>query len=204
MSGRSPGIVHELAGQMVKAAREQDWVVILTTQGGALFCLRCGQSYTPNLPAPVDIVAAVGKAFERTHRKCRPDPRGNACHFCRERGHEPHECTMTRPRTPEEWLRGPDTGTSSKTICGVMIGNRYVHGNVFHEPPLDPDDFGRCYRLLRAFPEWRARLPEVAAAYPEWAGLVDAWDELTALYEEERASGTAPKLYARMQELRGR
>lgn len=203
MSEKEPILVHELAVQMAKVARKQDWVVILTTQGGALFCLRCAQSYTPNLPAPVEVVTAVSKAFERTHRRCRPDPAGDACHFCRERGHDPHECPKTLPTTPEEWLRGPDTGTSSKTICGVMIGNRYVHGNVHHGPPRDPDDFGRCYRLLRAFADWRPRLPEVAAAYPEWAGLVAAWDEFTALYEEERPSGKAPRLWERMRELRG-
>ena len=41
------------------------------------------------------------------------------------------------------------------------------------------------------------------AAYPEWAPLVAVWDELTALYEEELPSGRCPKLYDRMQQLRG-
>jgi hypothetical protein len=52
-------------------------------------------------------------------------------------------------------------------------------------------------------PEWRARLSEVAACYPKWKPLVDHWDEVSALYEEEVASGWAPKTYNRMLELRG-
>lgn len=67
--------------------------------------------------------------------------------------------------------------------------------------PYDPEDFGRCHRLLFAFPEWRARLPEVAARYPEWVPFVAAWDELAALYVEGEG-GQAPKLYRRMREIR--
>lgn len=39
--------------------------------------------------------------------------------------------------------------------------------------------------------------------YDEAKPLVDAWDELEALYAEEinRKDGTAPKLYTRMKEL---
>lgn len=105
--------------------------------------------------------------------------------------------------TPEQWIVSYDTGVSSKTIWAVMMGA--ISGQ---EPwstfnvPHDPADFGRCYRLLKAIPEWRPRLHEVAERFPKWAPLIAAWDELTALYEEEVASGTAPKLYARMRQLR--
>ena len=77
-----------------------------------------------------------------------------------------------------EWLLGGDTGTSSETICAVMTGSKIDDADV----PYDAGDFGRCYRLLTAFPAWRARLPEVAARYPEWAPLVREWDSLTAEY----------------------
>lgn len=98
------------------------------------------------------------------------------------------------------WMQNGDTGTSSKTIWSVMTGETVER----HGIPYDPADFGRCYRLLKVMPSWRARMPEVATAHPAWAGLVAAWDELTTLYEEESPSGTAPKLYARMQALRQR
>jgi hypothetical protein len=87
--------------------------------------------------------------------------------------------------TPTEWLLSDDTCMSSKTICAVMTGTKYADPDV----PYDAGDFGRCYRLLELFPEWRARLPEVAAKHPKWGPLVSAWDELTALYRRTRGQG---------------
>jgi hypothetical protein len=104
--------------------------------------------------------------------------------------------------TPIEWLLSGDTGVSSKTILAVMTGSE-LGGAFGPDVPHDPSDFGRCYRLLQNFPEWRARLPEVATAYPIWGPMVDAWDELATIYEEEKQnkSGKAPKLYERMRKL---
>lgn len=83
--------------------------------------------------------------------------------------------------TPIDWLMSGDTGTSSKTICSVMTGSDTPKFGP--DVPHDADDFGRCYRLLQLFPDWRRRLPEVAAVHPKWGPMVAAWDELTALYE---------------------
>jgi hypothetical protein len=95
------------------------------------------------------------------------------------------------------WLSNGDTGTSSLTIWHVMMGRHFQRPSV----PLDPADFGRCYRLLQVMPSWRARLGEVAAKYPSWTALVAAWDEVEALYLMELPLGYAPKCYRRMQEL---
>ena len=102
----------------------------------------------------------------------------------------------------EAWLTNGDTGISSETIWYMLTGRGRPPAQRF-DVPHDPADFGRCYRLLRVMPAWRARLPEVAAAFPAWSPLVEAWDELTALYEQELPTRTAPKLYRRMQELIG-
>ena len=100
--------------------------------------------------------------------------------------------------SPIDWLLNGNTGVSSKTICAVMNGCTYNYADV----PHDPSDFERCYQLLALFPEWRARLHEVADQFPIWGPMIAAWDELTALYEEERKLGpSAPKLYARMRQL---
>lgn len=99
------------------------------------------------------------------------------------------------------WITSGDTGISSETIWSVMMG-RPARRHSYDNTPADPSDFRRCYRLLKVMPAWRARLPEVATEFPKWGPLVDAWDELTALYEEEAPLKLAPKLYARMQELR--
>jgi hypothetical protein len=74
-----------------------------------------------------------------------------------------------------------------------------------HDIPYDPSDFGRCYRLLQVMPSWRLRMQEVADAHVNWQPFVDAWEELTTLYELELKSpdGMAPRTYARMRQLRG-
>jgi hypothetical protein len=95
--------------------------------------------------------------------------------------------------TPNEWILGRDTGTSSKTIWAVMTGS------TCRDPgrPYDADDFGRCYRLLTLFPGWRVRLSEVTAQFPMWTPLVEAWDDLTALYE----GGKFRELYDRIRSM---
>jgi hypothetical protein len=97
------------------------------------------------------------------------------------------------------WLEGVDTGISSETIWRTLTGETPSDTDV----PCDPSDFGRCYRLLKIMPEWRPRLREVARKYRDWRPFVRHWDELTALYEAEDPTGTYPKLYERMQKLRG-
>ncbi len=81
-----------------------------------------------------------------------------------------------------DWLRSGDTGTSSKTIYSVLSGISCLD-QYGPSVPHDGDDFGRCYRLLKRFPDWRNRMGEVAAKYPEWAPLVREWDKITVMYE---------------------
>jgi hypothetical protein len=100
------------------------------------------------------------------------------------------------------WIAGRDTGVSSKTIWAVMVGTAPDMADV----PHDPDDFGRCFRLLELVPEWRPRLPEVAARYPKWGPMVEVWDELEALYRPIVADGgwnrdASRRMYDRMREL---
>lgn len=104
------------------------------------------------------------------------------------------------------WILGSDTGVSSKTIFSAL-SERYgakARSRSLPDIPSDPSDFGRCFRLLEAIPAWRSRLGEVAAKYPKWQAMADAWDELEALWLEESPNMTCPKMYKRMQELRGR
>lgn len=101
---------------------------------------------------------------------------------------------------PNDWIMSGDVGISSKTIWAVMQGCKSPQ---WASPPLDPSDFGRCYRMLVLFPKWRKRLSEVAARHKDWGPMIREWDHLTDLFIEESHSttGMAPKLYARMQEL---
>lgn len=81
--------------------------------------------------------------------------------------------------TPIEWLLSDDTGISSETICAVMTGSTIPRADV----PYDSGDFGRCYRLLKLFPEWVERMPEVGQKFPEWGPMVAEWQKLTSMYE---------------------
>lgn len=108
------------------------------------------------------------------------------------------------PDEPElQWVYGCDTGTSSLTIFLTLKSTKRFlpwehmppHQDFLPGVPHDPDDFGRCYRLLELFPEWRERLAEVAAKYPMWQPFVVAWPGMEALWREESPSGECPKLY---------
>lgn len=84
------------------------------------------------------------------------------------------------------WWWGTDVGNSSATIFSVLCKNRPYNTEAAEQGkgsiPHDSDDFGRCKRLLDAFPEWRKELPKVAEAYPNtlWPQLIDQWNEIEA------------------------
>ena len=156
------------------------WVVAGGAPGEAGHCQHCGQGLGITLPQSINVMVAAIKAFTKDHAHCTT-----------KRWSEPV------PRTPEEWARGRDTGTSSMTIYSAMTGRPIERAEI----PHDPDDFGRCYRLLQLFPAWKFRLGDVAGKYPEWEPLVRNWDCLETIYEEESKSGSCPKLYAKMMEL---
>lgn len=100
-----------------------------------------------------------------------------------------------------EWLIGSDTGVSSTTIMCTHLKIKHRWGI---DAPYDPSDFGRCYRLLEQFPELRKSFPKVARKVKSFRGILKHWDELCELYRTELAEGTgkAPRLYARIKELR--
>jgi len=99
---------------------------------------------------------------------------------------------------PINWITGNDTGISSKAIWSVMMGAASFSNT---DVPHDPADFGRCYRLLKLFPEWRNRLDEVATAFPKWGPMVREWDHMEYLYEKDKATGRCSDLYDFMQSL---
>lgn len=95
---------------------------------------------------------------------------------------------MNVPNAALEWVSSSDTGISSLTIFRVLSGG--IAGNRNEHVPRDFADFGRCYRLLNAVPEWRPRIPEMAAVSTQWAQLAARWAELEAHYLADlRATG---------------
>ncbi len=41
-------------------------------RGNDFVCLHCGQRYRPTLPAPINVMVAMSRAFGRAHRDCQP------------------------------------------------------------------------------------------------------------------------------------
>jgi hypothetical protein len=107
---------------------------------------------------------------------------------------------------PNDWLRNGDTGTSSLTIYSVLADSDahripYRQRERLGDTPVDPEDFGRCHRLLALKPGWADRLREVSAKYPAWAGLVYEWPRLTEIYLRDLPTGKSEELYAEMKRL---
>jgi hypothetical protein len=97
------------------------------------------------------------------------------------------------------WFSSNDTGISSKAIAAHMSGGDADDGWGWGYPS-DPDDLGRCLRLLELFPEWKPRIAEMASRGPGWAGLTARWDEIAASMIDEVGIGwekarSAPKTY---------
>lgn len=79
-----------------------------------------------------------------------------------------------------EWADGSDAGTSSRTIARICGEINLTGHNL---APLDQWDFGRCVRLVRAFPALRDGFDKLRGVSSEWAWYVDKWDRLEDLYD---------------------
>lgn len=103
------------------------------------------------------------------------------------------------------WLASGKRGTSSNTIFAHLSGIDALGG--WHEShPHDPGDLGRCRLLLDQVPEFKARLGEMRKVSPVWNRLVDSWQRLCDLMDQEapdwrEGRGSCPKTYELMKEL---
>lgn len=158
----------------------------------------------------IDLIGAITKHIERKHGQVRCTIRQmNAIIQAATGIVEAFETPETRA-TPgmglAAWLRSDDTGRSSELMAATLspIAQGRPRPCIFADPddhPHDPDDLGRCIRLLEAVPELRPHVPHMAEVSPVWAALVGRWDELEVLYREEAPSGKAPRCYALMRSL---
>lgn len=160
------------------------WVVAGGKIGELGHCTRCGEGLNIGLPQPLPIVTAAMNAFVGIHKSCK-------------------EGMRVEPKiTPRDWIGSRDTGISSCTIWAVLANQPSPMRD--YDVPHDPSDFGRCYRLLKLFPEWIPRLGEVAERFPIWKPFVREWANLTVMYEQALSdkSNRSPAMYDLMQQLR--
>lgn len=99
-----------------------------------------------------------------------------------------------------EWLFSDDTGESSKYLCRILIGHRGLRPR----HPIDPSDFGCCYRFMeRVVPAAKRKELLLAASKKSirWKAISDNWEELEKLWLHERDQLSAPKLWDLMKNL---
>lgn len=111
---------------------------------------------------------------------------------------------MYIPQSAIEWVSSQDTGTSSKTMFKALSGQVYPgsYMSPYEDIPHDADDFGRCYRLVLAVPEWKDRLNEVATAFPGWGPIIREWDRLVELFLKEDYRGVYRLISSLVDEVR--
>lgn len=97
------------------------------------------------------------------------------------------------------WIENGQKGTSSKTMLFICYGKRLT-SELSH--PLDPSDFMRCHKLVQTVPEIKHRFYLLKEHSPVWSNLVDNWDELTELLNEQLTGANKNNgMYELMQKL---
>lgn len=86
------------------------------------------------------------------------------------------------------WLASDDVGMSSKYMAWVLSGKAFPQPENYY--PRDPDDLGRCIRLVRAVPDLAERVPMMAQHGKEWATVATNWDRWVAMYDDPDDDGT--------------
>lgn len=100
-----------------------------------------------------------------------------------------------------KWLLTGKVGLSSKAMASV-----WLNVPAYNDYPLDPADFNRCLLLLKAVPEMRSQLWQMAHLSEEWKRLVKSWDEIEKSFLQEVgfdwSKGThAPKTWELMKSI---
>jgi len=96
------------------------------------------------------------------------------------------------------WLLSGDTGRSSLTMCSCLYLIPTKNDKINY--PHDPDDFGRCMRFLDTLTpdERKTALLNVSTVSRTWKRLVENWERLEKLYDEDKG-----KLYKEIKNIRG-
>lgn len=143
----------------------------ITIRNEKFFCLNCGGDFAINYPIPVDEMIKKSKAFEDLHKDCKPT--------WKEPVVEQNKSTQERALW---WIANRETGMSSKTMWNCFMGTEKFSIN----HPYDPDDFKRCYKLLQVIPEWKSSkyMNMLSKLSRQWKNLVENWDKLTEMYEQ--------------------
>lgn len=77
-------------------------------------------------------------------------------------------------------------GLSSKAIFKFMTTDKnHIDKDEYYDCPIDVDDWERNRALLLWYPEWKERLIEMSCISKKWNNLVNNWDTIEKLYNED-------------------
>lgn len=99
-----------------------------------------------------------------------------------------------------DWLINDEIGLSSQTLASWFLGGKAKKDYYIHHPH-DPSDLMRCKRLVDGIPGGVLLIGGAGGLSHGWKIVVEHWNELMALLEEEYRTDSAPKTYKRMKEL---
>jgi len=143
----------------------------ITIRNEKLFCTCCGAEYALSYPIEIEAMTEKTNAFTVLHKDCKQtyiEPVADQSNSVKEKA--------------MWWIANGHVGMSSKTMWNRLMGNKNFPIN----HPYDPDDFSRCYKLLEAVPEWKNELDKLKPLSKAWNNLVENWDKLTEMFEENR------------------
>lgn len=141
----------------------------ITNKNENLFCSNCGSKYAINFPLPIPEMNKKIDAFTELHKDC-------------ELTYQEEKPNLTDSYIDKAhwWLHHGERGNSSNAMYGCFMN---VDGMGINHP-YDPDDFKRCYKLLEAVPEFKKQMYKLELLSPTWQKLVQNWDKLTEMYEQ--------------------
>ena len=142
----------------------------------------------------IKIITAITEELNRQHPGLPADERMNtiikaANEICAEYAREP--VAASRGMGLTAWLGGDDTGLSRKFMASVLSGGQFKAQNNY---PRDPDDFGRCMRLIDAVPEFKGLIHLMCQHGHEWTAVANNWETWVGLYN----SCVGVELYSQM------
>lgn len=146
----------------------------------------------------ITLVSDIMKALSKQNRKIPAEPRLMNCVIAAANSIVAEFAKPIVKATPgmglNAWLDSDDTGSSSLFMAWVMTAGelRYWWGRKTPEfaYPRDPDDLGRCIRLIRAAPELEDKLHLMRDTGPHWSAVADNWQRWVAMYDDENDDGT--------------
>lgn len=81
-----------------------------------------------------------------------------------------------------DWLGSDDVGMSSKFMASVLTGQFKAEFAI----PYDPDDLGRCIRMIQAIPELKDSIHLMSSHGTMWTAVANNWERWCDMYQAER------------------